>query len=77
MGKGGAMPKKHLTFSKEDREQLMQLYIEDYVYTPGIKHRESLDMLVREGFALRVGEFYRLTIVGEAIAKINAEAEND
>lgn len=71
------MPKKHLTFSKEDREQLMQLYIEGYVFAPQIKHRASVKMLIREGFAVKVGEFYRLTEVGTAIAKINTEAEND
>lgn len=68
---------RYLTFTKENREQLMQLYYEGYTPYALIKHKESVDMLVREGFALRVGEFYRLTTVGTTIAKINEENENE
>lgn len=66
--------KRYLTFTQKDREQLMQLYTETYVFHPSVKHMASLDMLIREGFAMKIDRFYRLTKHGLSIAQINAEA---
>lgn len=75
------MTRKYLTFTKEDRDQLMQLYADQPVNVDQLKHKESADMLVREQFSFVTENSYWLTCLGLLIAEINAkqieEVNND